>query len=103
MKKLYVFVRSDLSPSQRAVQGAHAVAEYLLRGHKRDFLQPWNNGTIVMLRVKDASDLENTRQYLVNLGIEHAQFYEPDIKAYTAVAAVINQNEYKNFERYRLL
>ena len=31
--KLYVLVRSDITPSQSAVQAGHAVAEFLLDDH----------------------------------------------------------------------
>lgn len=47
--KLYVLVRDDLDHSYRFVQGAHAVAEYLLQ-HPNT---PWRNGTMVFLSVPD--------------------------------------------------
>jgi len=55
MEKLYVLVRKDLSKSQQAVQGGHAVAEYLLR----DRSSFWDNGTLVYLAVDDEEDLKS--------------------------------------------
>ena len=52
--KLYVLVRKDLSKSQQAVQGGHAVAEYLLRGPST----AWPNGTLVYLGVRNEDDLK---------------------------------------------
>jgi hypothetical protein len=53
-RKLYILVRRDLSKSQQAVQGGHAVAEYLLRGPSTD----WSNGTLVYLSVRDENELK---------------------------------------------
>ena len=53
-KKLYVLVRKDLSKSQQAVQGGHAVAEYLLSGP----LTAWSNGTLVYLGVRNETELK---------------------------------------------
>ena len=53
MNKLYALVRKDLSPSQRAVQAGHAVAEWLLRGPKTD----WDNGTLIYLGVRNEDEL----------------------------------------------
>ena len=49
MKKMYVLVRKDLPSTYRMVQGAHAVAEYLLRYPDTE----WKNGTLVFLGVPD--------------------------------------------------
>lgn len=53
-KKLYVLVRKDLSKSQQAVQGGHAVAEYLLHGPST----AWSNGTLVYLSVRSETELK---------------------------------------------
>ncbi|MEN6291797.1 MAG: hypothetical protein ABFD07_07270, partial [Methanobacterium sp.] len=44
-KKLFVFTDPDLSDSQKAVQSAHAVAQF----QKEHPLAPWVNGTLVLL------------------------------------------------------
>jgi hypothetical protein len=97
LMKLYVIVRKDLSPSQRAVQAGHAVAEFLLRGP----FSRWSNGTLVYLGVKGLNQLENLKYKLKQLDIKFAEFREPDIgNETTAIATDINC---ELFERLRLL
>lgn len=50
--KLYVVVRSDMSKSQQAVQGGHALAELLLKKKVG-----WTNGTLIYLGVKNEKEL----------------------------------------------
>ncbi len=75
MKKLYVLVRRDLSPSQQAVQAGHAVAEFLLNG----FNSTWDNGTLIYLGVKNLLQLEKWMYKLKENNISYVSFYEPDI------------------------
>lgn len=72
--KLYVLVRRDLNPSQQAVQGGHAVAEFLLN---RD--TTWNNGTLIYLGVKDLRELLKWMERFDYFEIPYTAFYEPDI------------------------
>jgi len=50
--KLYVLVDATLSKSQRAVQTAHAVAQYLIDNPTT----VWNNGTLVVLQAEDINN-----------------------------------------------
>jgi len=95
--KLYVIVRKDLSPSQRAVQAGHAVAEFLLRGP----FSRWSNGTLVYLGVKGLNQLENLKYKLQSLDIQFTEFREPDIGDQVTAIATDQHCEY--FERLRLL
>lgn len=73
-RKLYILVRRDLSKSQQAVQGGHAVAEYLLRGPSTD----WSNGTLVYLSVRDENELKFWGTQISKQGYAVVQFREPD-------------------------
>jgi hypothetical protein len=75
-------VRKDLSISQRAVQGGHALAEFLLHGPKSS----WKNGTLVYLGVKNLQQLDRLVYILINENVPFVEFYEPDIDQITAVA-----------------
>lgn len=55
-KKMYVLVRKDLDPVYRSVQGAHAIAEYSLRG-RHDLYDEWDNSTLVFVGVKNEAAL----------------------------------------------
>ena len=93
MKKLYVIVRRDLSHSQRAVQGGHALAQYLLDNPQVD----WDNGTLIFLGVKNEIQLHNWYYKLLDQDIKCSQFYEPDIgNEMTAIATVSNGEPFKS-------
>lgn len=52
MLKLYVLIRKDLKPCHQAVQGGHALAQFLL-----DHKSGWKNGTLIYLGVRDEKEL----------------------------------------------
>ena len=72
---MYVLVRDDLTKSQQAVQGGHALAEYVL---KYPDSREWNNHTLIYLTVP-RKDLEVLcKRYTYRL--RHvASFKEPDL------------------------
>lgn len=86
-KKLYVLVDKKLKNEQRWVQGAHAVAQYVMENPGQ-----WENGTLVML---ESPDIKTDA-----LGAD-AVFREPYFNnKITAVAKLSNDKVYIN---YRLL
>lgn len=71
--KLFVVVRTDLTPPQSAVQAGHAVAEYMTRN------DDWRNETLVYLAAKDEHQLADVSQRLKHKGVKHCSFFEPDL------------------------
>ena len=100
MEKLYVLVRKDLSKSQQAIQGGHAVAEYLLRGR----LLSWDNGTLVYLAIHDEEDLKSWGEIFDIMCAWWVPFREPDKNnELTAIAVLLDEDEQEAVSSLRLL
>jgi len=63
MKRLYVLLRNDLPLSYMAVQGGHAVAEWVYNN------KGWNNQTLVYLQVNGLDALKLWKYKLEMKGI----------------------------------
>ena len=96
---IYVFVRTDLSKSQQAVQSAHAAIEstkkwpYLL-----------DHPHLVILAVKDEKSLKKAIDKADSFGILTADFYEDEV-GMTAFATrtIVEEKERRLFKKYQLL
>ena len=101
---LYVLVREDLSPSQIAVQSAHAVIEAI-----RAFApgQDQEHPHLVLIGVKNEPELLKAYEKLQHFGIQVAKFNEPDRNNETtaiASAPIPHDSEQRRlFRGYRLL
>ena len=89
MEKLYVIVRKDLSPSQRTVQAAHAVAEYMKQNPDTE----WPNGTLVVLASKGLDHLKHWVWRLAARGVRYTEWREPDIGDELTAIAIYGQRE----------
>ena len=85
MKKMYVIVRNNLPTKYRMVQGAHAVAEFLLCGPETE----WDNGTMVFVSVPDTQILKEWVVKLNRANKHWIGFAEPDLdNELTSIACV---------------
>ena len=90
--KMYVLVRKDLTKTQQAVQGGHALAQFLLN-HQSN----WENGTLIYLGVKGEIQLMNWIGKLEEKQIDTAVWREPDMaNEITAVAAYSEEDVFRN-------
>lgn len=90
--KMYVLVRKDLTKAQQAVQGGHALAEFLLN-HPTS----WKNWTLVYLGVKNELQLEKWIYKLKKFDIDAAIWREPDMNnEITAIATYSKKGVFKS-------
>lgn len=61
--KLYVLIRSDISPEQQAVQGGHAVAMFC---QQYPYIA-WRNGKLIYLSVRDHDSIEMWQRIIVKM------------------------------------
>ncbi len=99
---MYVFVRTDLSHAQRAVQSAHAAVEIARLGHIPP-CDPVPN--LILIGIASEPELESIADHLPSLGIESIAFREPDLGgSLTAVAtAPVSHALRRHFRNYKLL
>lgn len=107
---MYVIVRKDLTPPQRAVQSAHAAIEagraFLPPNTKHDDCLE-NHPHLVICEVKDEKKLKSTEKKLQENQIQYRVFKEPDIgDQMTAIATepIHSEDDRRNtLRRYQLL
>lgn len=97
-RRLYVLCNYRLDPVYSCVQGAHAVAQYLLE-HKDDECPYWKNEYLIFLR----ADVNYWEKKLKKLHREFTAFREPDLKfKLTAIALEDSGNLFKNLKLVNL-
>lgn len=95
-------MRIDLSPPQQAVQSCHAVIEATKAFNLERLL---DHPSVIILSAKDENRLHRVRKYLVEQGIQHVHFYEPDLDdELTAIATEpIYSDRRPAFRKFQLL
>lgn len=97
-RRLYVLCDYKLDPVYSCVQGAHAVAQYLLK-HQEDEQPYWKNEYLIFLRANVGYWYKKLRK----MGREFVPFFEPDLKMrLTAIALEDSGNLFKNLKLVHL-
>ena len=97
-RRLYVLCDYKLDPVYSCVQGAHAVAQYLL-DHQGSEVPTWRNEYLIFLRAK----VSHWRKKLKWLQRDFTPFYEPDLgMQLTAIALEDSGNLFKNLKLVKL-
>jgi len=91
--KLYVCIDEKLSDAQKAVQGAHAVGQFLME-HPYTL---WQNGTLVLIKDKYGS----SGPY--GYAAERSSFREPDMKNVVTATASFGPSCETYFKTYKLI
>jgi hypothetical protein len=101
-KKLYIICDHELSESQKAVQSAHAAAQFL----KEHPFAPWTNGTLVLLQTEPdkyaRSFDEITRRFYYKGSHNwnyHTDWREPDMN--NSITAVAVMHDYFSMNNHR--
>ncbi len=88
--RVYVLVRSDLTPAQVAVQTAHALAELFVAYGESMAVREWatRHKTLVVLGVRSEAALHAWKAELLRRRIPCSGFLEPDLGSELTALAV---------------
>lgn len=91
-QKLYVVTRRDLPPGSQAVQGMHALVEFMLE--YPSLIREWHDisNYLCFLSVADEQELQKLADTLHEEYLIRECFYEPDLKD-SLTALVINATD----------
>lgn len=95
-------MREDLEVSQKIVQSCHAVIE-ATKAFNIERLS--DHPSVIILSAKNENRLHRVRKYLIEQGVQHVHFYEPDMDdELTALATEpIFGDRREAFRKYQLL
>ena len=102
MTRVYVLTKSELTPPQRGVQGAHALAELVYEYGQSDEIRQWvkEDKTLVFLQANEQKANDIVEKALSN-GVKASFFFDdyyPEDFGWTAVAFYpITKENGKNF------
>lgn len=98
---MYILVRNDLSPAQKAVQSGHAIIEATRNYLTKDS----NHPSVIICVVKSEAKLQKCCEELSERGIQFKEFREPDIgNQLTAIASKpLFGKDRDAFKRFQLL
>ena len=92
-RKLYVLINNRLNSVYGCVQGAHAVAQFLLDNKET---QEWNNNYLFFL----SANLDEWIPKLANNGYTFSEFHEPDLC--DTITAIAIENNGLIFDKLQL-
>lgn len=55
--KLFILIRKDLPIADQGVQAGHAVAAWCAQFYRQGNYDPWDNGTLIYVTIRDLPDL----------------------------------------------
>ena len=89
-KKVFILTRRDLSHGQRVVQACHALALLMRKQGHDPWLQEWadEHKTLIILGVRDVSDLLRWEEKLRDAQLRYELFEEPDRRGEATAIAI---------------
>jgi hypothetical protein len=94
--RMYFFVMGNLSGRQQGIQAGHAAIEYGINRSNDEYLDfAKNHKTFILLDGGGSLDMLARKQELIEFGIRHAVFYEPDLNnSLSAIAFIVPESIY---------